>query len=264
MNQPTNKNFSLITEAPGQQATAEQLSMLITRYKLASEYSQNKDVLELACGTGTGLGYIAAVAKSVVGGDIDLNNVAIATKTYANRSNISIQELDVCQLPFADNSFDTILFFESIYYIADIQKCLSEMSRVLRSDGTLLIVTVNREWSGFNISPFAEKYYNYQEIKNVLGDSGFTSKVLVGYFDDRSSFSSKVVDAIRRIAVSLNLIPKTMGGKKFLKRLFYGSLKSIPAEIDDTVGFVQPLIEVSSTADSVNYKVMYVIARISK
>jgi ubiquinone/menaquinone biosynthesis C-methylase UbiE len=260
MNQPTTKNFSLITEAPGQKATEEQLSMLMTRYKLAIEYAQNKDVLELACGTGTGLGYISSVAKSVVGGDIDPSNIAIAQNTYQDRQSISVKELDVCNLPFPDKTFDTILFFEAIYYISDIQKCLSEIARVLKADGNLIIVTVNREWSGFNSSPFSEKYYNYQEATEILEQNNFSNKILVGYFDDRSSLPSKIIDTIRRTAVRLNLIPKTMGGKEFFKRIFYGSLRDIPVEIDETVGTAQPLKEIFSTAESVNYKVMYIIS----
>jgi ubiquinone/menaquinone biosynthesis C-methylase UbiE len=260
MNQPATKTFSLLTEAPGQQATEQQLSMILTRYKLANEYCQDKDVLELACGTGIGLSYLASGAKSIVGGDIDPNNVAIAKNTYQDRPNISVLELDVCDLPFAQETFDTILLFEAIYYVGDMQKCLSEVSRVLRSGGTFIIVTVNREWTGFNASPFSEKYYNCQEIQDLLDSHNFSCKISAAYFDDQSSLSRKMLNVVRKIAVRLNLIPKTMASKELLKRIFYGTLKSIPAEITDSIAEVADLKEINNLAESRDYKVIYAVA----
>ena len=86
------KKFNLVTEAPGQRATQEQLSMMMTRYNLAKEYSINKDIIEIACGSGTGLGYLSEFAKTVVGGDIDQELLEIANYNNCNINNISNKE----------------------------------------------------------------------------------------------------------------------------------------------------------------------------
>jgi len=45
-------DYSLITEFPGLQATQEQLERLYQRYHFAKQFAPEKDVLEVACGSG--------------------------------------------------------------------------------------------------------------------------------------------------------------------------------------------------------------------
>lgn len=66
-----------VTETPDTKASSEQLTRLYTRYRFASEFCKDKDVLEVACGAGLGLGYLARFAKRVVGGDYDEKNSKI-------------------------------------------------------------------------------------------------------------------------------------------------------------------------------------------
>ena len=58
--------YITVTEMPGNKATKENIEMLYTRYKWASQFIEGKDVLEVACGAGQGLGYLAKKAKKVV------------------------------------------------------------------------------------------------------------------------------------------------------------------------------------------------------
>src|SRR5579859_6259771 len=46
----TSRDFSIVTELPGDRITREAMRMLQTRYRLASNCCAGKDVLELACG----------------------------------------------------------------------------------------------------------------------------------------------------------------------------------------------------------------------
>ena len=58
--------YSTITERPGDGAHREQLSALFTRYYFAATQCGRKDVLEVCCGAGIGLSYLAARARSVL------------------------------------------------------------------------------------------------------------------------------------------------------------------------------------------------------
>jgi ubiquinone/menaquinone biosynthesis C-methylase UbiE len=257
-------NFTNVTEQPGQSATNDQLSIMMTRYNLAREHSIGKDVLEIASGSGTGLGYIANVATAVTGGDIDQKLVDIAKKTYQNDPKVTVLQLDAQAMPFADNSFDTLIFFEAIYYIPNVEKMVAEMQRVVRPNGKVIIASVNCQWHGFNASPFSLKYYTAEELLGLFSSKN-KSELHVGFIDLPKG-SNFLVSAIRRVAVGLGLIPKTMEGKERLKRLFYGKLKQIPSIIYDDLGTIEPLIPYTTIPKSEieNYKQLYLIVHVEK
>ncbi|MES2376115.1 MAG: class I SAM-dependent methyltransferase [Bacteroidota bacterium] len=258
------KNYTNVTEIPGQRATNDQLSTMMTRYHLAKKYAKNKDVLEIACGSGTGLGYIGEVATSVVGGDIDESLVNIATANYSGDNKIHIQQLDAQHLPFADNSFDLVILFEALYYIPDVAQFISESRRVLRPNGKIIIATVNNEWHGFNPSPFSKKYYTAEELLAMYNQE-FQSKLYLG-FEDLPKGSNFLISFVRRSAVALGLIPKTMKGKELLKRFFYGKLTPIPNVIYDGLGKVEKLIpfDPNNELHKKNYKQLYLIVDTEK
>src|SRR3990167_7027566 len=117
-------NFTTVTELSGDSVSAEQVDRMAHRYYWAAEYCRNKDVLEVACGTGQGLGYLASVARSVRAGDITASLVSQAQKYYGDR--VCITEMDAHQLPFESNSFDVIILFEAIYYLASAEQFVDE------------------------------------------------------------------------------------------------------------------------------------------
>src|ERR1035438_698263 len=76
--------FHDTTEYPGLPASGGQFLRAVQRYHFARLFAQGKRVLEVACGAGLGLGYLAHDASEVVGGDIDRLNLATAAATYAS------------------------------------------------------------------------------------------------------------------------------------------------------------------------------------
>lgn len=253
------QSYLNVTEVPGHKATNAQFSIMRTRYNLArSHSSKESDVLEIACGSGIGLGYISKNANKVIGGDIDLDLLSYAKKTYEGSPEVSVIELDAHKLPFEDNSFDLVIIFEAIYYFPIIQDVLDEVNRVLRKGGKLIISTVNKEWHGFNPSPFSFKYYEHDELKDLLVNKNFIVKTYCG-FEDLPKSSNFVVTSLKRIAVKLNLIPKTMKGKEFLKRVFYGKLKPLPNVLTDDIGELENIELINGAKDLINFKVLYYI-----
>src|SRR4030042_1503265 len=119
-------SFVNVTEVPGLKASEEQLSRIYNRYRFASEYCNQKDVLEVACGAGLGLGYLSKFAKRVVGGDIDENNLRFAKEHYQSKENIEIKFLDAHNLPFEDKSFDVVILYEAIYYLEHPERFVEE------------------------------------------------------------------------------------------------------------------------------------------
>jgi len=255
-------SYDTVTEVPGGGASREQLSMFLTRYRFAARFCEGKDVLEVACGAGQGLGYLARTAQRVVGGDIDEKVLRFAVEHYGERDNIEVKILDAHQLPVEEDTFDVVLIFEAIYYLAQPERFLQECRRVLRRGGLAVIVSVNPEWSDFNPSPYSTYYLSARELAELGETDGFDVETLGAFPATRKGVKGAVISLIKRTAVSMHLMPKTMEGKEFLKRLFYGRLVPLPAEVDDSMGEYHPPVPIECSSSPVTqYKVIYAICR---
>lgn len=248
-----------ITEVPGQRATAEQMSMFITRYRFLRDYCHGKEVLEVACGGGQGLAYLATVARRVVGADVDERLVPVVARRYRDRANISVHGSDAHQLPFEDKTFDVVALLDAIYWMKDQRKCIREARRVLRVGGRLVISTVNREWPEFCQSPYATRYLSASELVELVAREGFQPELFVAFETRPGSLRDKAVSCVRRLAVVFRLVPKSIRYKEILKRLFVGKLTPIPDEVSDEMGpYWRPVpIRAEEVGDC--YKLLYVV-----
>lgn len=260
MQTQTLPRFNEITESPFTRATSDQLEILSTRYDLAAKYAVGKDVIEVACGAGVGLGLLAGVARHVVGGDIDELNCATASETYAGRTDVEIRQLEASQLPFPPASFDVVILFEALYYLPSAAGFLQEARRVLRPGGVLLISTVNCRWGEFNPSPFSTRYYDATELAGLLSSHGFEVSVYGGFAQPAGGALHAAIAALRKAAVFLHLIPNTQKGKEWLKRIFYGKLQPIPRELRPGFAPVAPLAPLPSPYGAGPYRFIYAIA----
>lgn len=253
-------DYSTVTEVPGNRVTHEQLVRMFHRYKFASEYCEGKDVLEVACGAGQGLGYLARKARCVVGGDCTDKLVQFAREYYKDR--VEIHLLDAHQLPFEDKSFDVVILYEAIYYLAQPEKFVSEAHRVLREGGVLLIATVSKDWSEFNPSPLSTQYFSVPRLGNLLKSNGFKVEFYGAFSTIPKTVKEKIISIIRKIAIGLHLIPKTMKGKELIKKIFYGKLIPLKEEIEEGICEYRPPERISFDIPNFEYKVIYAVARI--
>jgi ubiquinone/menaquinone biosynthesis C-methylase UbiE len=251
-------DFTTVTEMPGVMASQAELRQMFTRYHWAGTMAAGRRVLELACGSGPGLGYLKGMgAVNVIGTDIEERNLAHARQHYAGRAGIETMVADALALPFPDASFELVLCFEAIYYFGDLDRFLSEARRVLAPGGQLLISTVNREWPGFNPSPFSLQYPSAGELQTLLTRHGFRARLQAAFADDAGSASSRCKRLLRQTAVRLGLIPRTMKGKEVLKRLFYGRLQPVPQELVADSNSAEPLVEIDPTRPQTGHIFLY-------
>ena len=97
-----------------------------------------KKVLMLGCGTGEEsllLESFGAVAKDITGIDLSSNSIKIAKDTYPD---INFVIGDMCELPFADESFDFVYSSLAVHYSETPEKVYEEVYRVLKKDGLFL------------------------------------------------------------------------------------------------------------------------------
>lgn len=247
--------FSTVTELAGDDVSREQVERICHRYYWAGKHSAGKDVVEAACGSGQGLGYLAGKAKSLEAGDYDAKILAITRAHYGER--IPLRQFDAQDMPYADNSKDVIIIFEALYYIPSAAKFAAECRRVLRPGGKVLVATANKDLYDFNPSPFTFEYHGVVEFEKLFGAHGFTVECF-GYMPvGEVSLRQRVLRPVKKLAVALGLMPKTTQGKKFLKRLVFGGLVKMPAEITDGMfPYEEPRPLTPGTPDK-EHKVIY-------
>lgn len=254
--------YSTVTELAGDEISSVQLKNCIQRYYWAGNFCEGKDVLEVACGTGQGLGFLASHSKKILAGDFTLSNLEIAKSHYGNT--IPLLQLNAQDLPFKDGSLDVILLLEAIYYLPEANKFLSESRRVLRKNGRVLIVTTNKDIFGFNPSSFSTTYYGISELKDLLLKNGFSCEFFGVDSENVSSFRKIIVRWVKYLAVTLNLIPKTMEGKKWLKKIIFGDLVKLPNEIKEGMSaFVEPSLLDDSKAET-EHEILFCSALVNK
>jgi ubiquinone/menaquinone biosynthesis C-methylase UbiE len=249
------RNFETVTEVPGCKASKEQLSMLYTRYAYAANMCSGKDVLEVACGSGPGLGYLARKAKTVVGGDLTWNLLHVAHSHYGSR--IPLVQLDAEALPFPEACFDVILMYEAIYYLPNPERFLKECRRILRHGGKVILCSVNKEWTDFNPSPFFTRYFSAKELTDLFTNSEYTVDVKAGFHVAEPTLSARFLSLIKRMAIRCQLIPKTMKGKEIVKRLVFGRLVPLPLEVREGMAAYYPLVTVGNATPVSRFKVLY-------
>jgi len=251
-------DYSSVTELSGSYVSREQIDRIYNRYYWAGKYCQNKDVLEVACGTGQGLGYLLKIAKSLNAGDYSEKILEIAQEYYGN--GIALKQFDAQNLPYKDNSMDVIILFEAIYYLPSTEKFISECRRVLRDSGKVLIATANKDLYDFNPSPYSYKYYGVVELKELFAKQGFKVVFYGNTSVDILSLRQKLFRLIKRWAVKFGLVPKTLEGKRIIKKLIFGRLVKMPPEIkENMIPFVEPTKLSSSQPDN-KHKVIYCVA----
>jgi ubiquinone/menaquinone biosynthesis C-methylase UbiE len=103
--------------------------------------SGNDNILDVAAGTGEPGLTIATMLKGgkVVITDLAEDMLSVAKENAVKRgiTNIETKSCDVCELPFADNSFDAISCRFGFMFFPDMQLAANEMARVLKPGGRI-------------------------------------------------------------------------------------------------------------------------------
>jgi SAM-dependent methyltransferase len=108
------------------------------RYAFALQFVQGKTVLDAACGEGYGSALLATAAAAVTGVDLSADAIRHASDRY-QAANLDFQCANCLALPFAADSFDRVVSFETLEHLADHDALLREFRRVLRPGGFLLL-----------------------------------------------------------------------------------------------------------------------------
>ena len=135
---------------------------------------------------------------------------------------------------------------------------MAECRRVLRPGGKVLVATANKVFYDFSPNPFSYTYYGVRKLAQLFNNSGFNCDFFGNIPVSNISLWQRLLCPIEKIIVGLNLMPETMIGKTLVKRLVFGRLVYMPAEIDDsTACYDRPVQLAADKPDRIHKVILY-------
>ena len=139
-------------------------------------------VLDCGCGGGANMKRLLKKCPQGIVKGIDYSPVSVEKSKRVNETAIAegrcaVLQGSVADMMFADNWFDAVTAFETVYFWPELVPCFREVYRVLKPDGTFLIcnecggdIPGDEKWtqriSGMRI-------YKDTQLKAALEEAGF-------------------------------------------------------------------------------------------
>jgi SAM-dependent methyltransferase len=155
----------------------------VAAYRLCATLLPQGRVLDLGCGVGHSFGELAP--RETVGLDLDPG----ALEGQDRETVVA----DMREIPFADDSFASVLSVQSIEHVPDHARVLAEVARVLQPGGTALFVTPNRltfarpdeiidpyhfvEYDPAELRAACEPYFETVEMRGLFGSDRYLELV---------------------------------------------------------------------------------------
>lgn len=199
------------------------------RYFEAKKYIKAKDiVLDLACGSGYGTDILSQTDDTeVYGGDIQPEVISYCKEAWAGNRSLHFEVMDATGLRFDDHFFDKIVSLETIEHLTAYEKMVSEFSRVLKADGTVIISTPNIKISspdGIVRNPYHTQEFTYDELENIL-KAAFSEVKIYGqkytrYFGKQQAGGMQGMEKLL-LTRGIRKLPYTLRNKLFTKQFSY-------------------------------------------
>lgn len=153
--------------------------------------------LDVGCGTGFMLGFLGQWAE-VTGADAD----SAALAYCGERGFDTVHLIEGERLPFDDGSFDLVSAFDVLEHIEDDGRMASEMARVLRPGGTMIVTVPAYRvlWGAQDEISHHYRRYGRRELRGLITGSGLALERL-------SSFNTLLFGPIAAIRLARRLIP---------------------------------------------------------
>lgn len=113
------------------------------RYLFAAHWAKEKQVLDVAAGTGYGASILSKFARGVSAVDLDFSAVRFARASFGSTT-LQFYQADAIHLPFQTSSMNLVVAFEVLEHVSDQKGLVGEIARVVRPDGLGLISTPDK------------------------------------------------------------------------------------------------------------------------
>jgi ubiquinone/menaquinone biosynthesis C-methylase UbiE len=138
-------------------------------------------LLDAGCGDGLLLSHLSSKKAELLGRDsnqtvligVDYNHIRLE-RALAKRAG-AVSQADLMNLPFADATFDAVCCSHVLEHVPDTRAALSELRRVLKDDGTLVIVVPNE---GCLLAQIRNRFLQRSILRTTDHLTFFTQKTL--------------------------------------------------------------------------------------
>lgn len=142
---------------------------------------KDKEVLEIATGPGLLAKHVAHFTKKMLATDYSDGMIKEAKKgEYPN--NLTFEVADATSLPYNDNSFDVVIIANALHVMANPDKALKEIDRVLREDG----VMIAPNFIGHNKGTRSKIWSNILKLAGIKFEHQWTSDEYIKWLDEHN------------------------------------------------------------------------------
>jgi len=148
------------------------------------------ELVEFGCGTGIYTKKIVSKAKSIFATDLSDSLLAVAKTRIGDHPNATIQKENCMSTSFPSESIDSVFMANLIHVIESPSTLLHECYRILRKDGTLVVVTFTdhgmKLWEKIKMGlrfvkswgkpPAYTHSFSPEVLTSMMKDVGFTIK----------------------------------------------------------------------------------------
>lgn len=142
------------------------------------ESLDGKKILDAGCGIGKENKYVTEKGFDPIGIDF-AENMILESKKKNPKSKFEV--MDLANLTFPKNSFDGIIFINTLLYIpkGQLDSIFSGFNKVLKKNGKMIIITQEGELERFEEEPIDKGnyvyvcHYTFDYLKDVLEKHGF-------------------------------------------------------------------------------------------
>lgn len=197
--------------------------------QISKPYIRSKRVLDLGCWTGQYSKLAIKYAGGVYG--LDSNKAAINyAKKLTKKANFKTGS--ALKMPFKDKFFDTVVFSEVLEHlpIGTEKRAISEINRVLKPNGTLILTTPSNHIISIILDPayflIGHRHYSKSEVTAFLAFHNFTVKE-VYYSKGIFNLLSSNIEAICKLFFNKMPVYPTLWKNKIRSELGKNGFSSI-------------------------------------
>ena len=142
-----------------------------------------ESIIDLGCGGGRNAGELLKKYPSAVGTAVDYSSLSVEkardyNKDIITAGRLEVRQGDVSALDIPEGEYDLATAFETIYFWPGLEKCFTEVARILKDGGYFMIVNESdgTDAASLKFEKIIDgmKCYTTEQITEALKKAGFS------------------------------------------------------------------------------------------